>query len=72
MNDFLNFIIDGRTGNDGSEKMYSRASPPTWDKSERADANLPSPTDDEWENEVTHDHPAKHLIDEAANLKFAI
>lgn len=72
MNDFLNSIVDAKIGNDGSEKTYSKARPPTWDKSERADSNLPSPTDDEWENEVTHDHPAKHRIDEFANLKFAI
>jgi hypothetical protein len=35
--------IASRIGTDGSEKQYSNANPPTWDKSERADKNLPDP-----------------------------
>jgi len=35
--------IASRIGTDGSEKQYSKANPPTWDKSERADRNLPDP-----------------------------
>lgn len=50
---------DAEIGVDGSEKKYSRARPPTWDKSERADTNLPTPKDHEWEEDVTHQHPSK-------------
>jgi len=50
---------DTEVGVDGSEKQYSQARPPTWDKSERADKNLPTPLDKEWEEDVTPLHPAK-------------
>lgn len=39
--------VASRIGIDGSEKQYSNANPPTWDKSERADKNLPDPKSEE-------------------------
>jgi hypothetical protein len=45
--------IASRIGTDGSEKQYSDANPPTWDKSERADNNLPDPQLLEKNNEET-------------------
>lgn len=57
--DDIELEADANVGKDGSEQKYSNARPPTWDKSERADKNLPTPRDEEWENDVTKQHPAE-------------